>query len=211
MKVIAFPSDQFHNQEPVKDGELLDVLKHIRPGNGFIPKMNISTKVDVNGKEEIPVFTWLKDTCPRPTKIISGDGETNWKPLKVSDVRWNFEKFLVDHKGFPMKRYFHLTMPFELKPDIESLIRNCTDENLKNKLNDTSNGENQPLIEDRTENGVNEDESTIETLNLNQTDSNQLNATHFVNQPGDEKVISEKQSAGFRSNSVEDGDRKSVV
>jgi len=127
LKVIAFPSGQFHNQEPDKPEELLEILKFVRPGKGFTPKMDFSTKVDVNGKDESPIFSFLKDICPRPSAIISGDGDVNWKPLKVSDVRWNFEKFLIDHKGIPVRRYLHFTMPMEMKHEIEIAIKNCTE------------------------------------------------------------------------------------
>jgi len=129
LKVIAFPSGQFHNQEPDKPEELLEILKFVRPGKGFIPKMDFSTKVDVNGKDESPVFTFLKDICPRPSEVLSGDGDVNWKPLKISDVRWNFEKFLLDHKGIPVRRYLHWTMPMELKDEIATAIKNCTNVN----------------------------------------------------------------------------------
>ena len=59
---IAHPrfNFQFHNQEPDKPEELLEILKFVRPGKGFTPKMDFSTKVDVNGKDESPIFSFLK-------------------------------------------------------------------------------------------------------------------------------------------------------
>lgn len=31
-----------------------------------------------------------------------------WSPIKVNDIRWNFEKFLITGDGMPFKRYNHI-------------------------------------------------------------------------------------------------------
>ena len=46
-------------------------------------------------------------------------------PLRSNDISWNFEKFLVDHQGFPVKRYLPSTEPFDVVDDIVSLIEAC--------------------------------------------------------------------------------------
>lgn len=40
--------------------EILNVLKYVRPGGGFVPKFPIFSKVEVNGLNEEPLFTFLK-------------------------------------------------------------------------------------------------------------------------------------------------------
>jgi len=38
--------------------------------------------------------------------------------------RWNFEKFLLDHNGQPMRRYDESLDPEEIIPDIDVLLNN---------------------------------------------------------------------------------------
>jgi glutathione peroxidase len=64
------------------------------------------SKVDVNGDNEAPLYTFLKGQQP-------GDGET-------SDIAWNFEKFLVDKSGNVVKRYAPPTTPEEVAADLDS-------------------------------------------------------------------------------------------
>ena len=56
-------------------------------------------KIDVNGKHTSPVWQKLKEAFP-------------------GKVKWNFEKFLVDREGIPIKRYLTKTWPLQLETDI---------------------------------------------------------------------------------------------
>ena len=38
--------------------------------------------------------------------------------------RWNFEKFLLDHRGQPVRRYDESLDPSEIVPDIDTLLDN---------------------------------------------------------------------------------------
>lgn len=40
--------------------EMLNILKYVRPGGGFVPKFPVFAKVEVNGLNEEPLFTYLK-------------------------------------------------------------------------------------------------------------------------------------------------------
>lgn len=40
--------------------ETLNILKYVRPGGGFVPKFPVFGKVEVNGLNEDPLFTYLK-------------------------------------------------------------------------------------------------------------------------------------------------------
>jgi glutathione peroxidase len=64
------------------------------------------SKVDVNGVDEAPLYTFLKGQQP-------GDGES-------ADITWNFEKFLVDASGTVVKRYAPPTTPEEVAADLDS-------------------------------------------------------------------------------------------
>jgi len=127
LKVIAFPSGQFMNEEPGEDYELLNLLKYIRPGNGFIPTryLDFSQKIDVNGDSEVPLFAWLKDMCARPNRIIATSPIISWRPIKSTDVKWNFEKWLLDHEGMPRKRYTNEAWPNDVLPHIQELRQKC--------------------------------------------------------------------------------------
>lgn len=80
-------------------------------------------KTDVNGENEDPIFTFLKSRCPsnrdefRDTKLLY------YTPLRQSDIRWNFAKFLIDHIGQPFRRYDDGVNPSELTKDIDLLLK----------------------------------------------------------------------------------------
>ena len=47
--------------EPEANGtEILNALKYVRPGDGFVPNFQMFKMVDVNGKNEIPLYTYMK-------------------------------------------------------------------------------------------------------------------------------------------------------
>ena len=43
--ILAFPTNQFGHQENSNGEEILNTLKHVRPGNGFEPKCILFEKV----------------------------------------------------------------------------------------------------------------------------------------------------------------------
>ncbi len=125
--ILGFPSNQFGHQENSNGQEILNALKYVRPGNGYVPKCVMFDKIEVNGEDEIPVFAWLKRHLPFP----SDDNETFmadpkfiiWKPVRRTDIMWNFEKFLVGKDGVPVKRYSKNFETINIKSDIENLLK----------------------------------------------------------------------------------------
>uniref|UniRef100_A0AAR2LIW6 glutathione peroxidase n=1 Tax=Pygocentrus nattereri TaxID=42514 RepID=A0AAR2LIW6_PYGNA len=105
--ILGFPCNQFGLQEPGSNNEILAILKHVRPGSGFVPNFQLFEKGNVNGEKEQSLFTFLKNACP-PVGDSFGNPTNRlfWDPLKVSDIKWNFEKFLVGPNGKPLKRWF---------------------------------------------------------------------------------------------------------
>jgi len=100
--VLGFPSNQFANQEPGSDDEVQQACR-INFGVTF-PLM---AKIDVNGKNEDPLYTFLK-------KEQGG--------FMGSAIKWNFTKFLVDREGNVVKRYDPRKDPKEIAGDIEKLL-----------------------------------------------------------------------------------------
>ena len=64
-------------------------------------------KINVNGDEADPLYKYLKETLPREGK---------------NDVKWNFEKFLIDKNGKPVERFLPTNKPVTLEPSIEKLL-----------------------------------------------------------------------------------------
>ena len=51
----------FFQQEPGKNGtEIMNCLKYVRPGNNFEPRFPLLEKIEVNGQNEHPLYTYLK-------------------------------------------------------------------------------------------------------------------------------------------------------
>lgn len=127
------PCNQFGLQEPGANGtEILNTLKYVRPGHGFEPLCTLTEKVDVNGPKEHPLYTYLKNHCDSPIKSFSKKDRLMYEELSCSDIRWNFEKFLIDRNGKPVKRYTENVQPLDLSDDIEHLLNQSTvSENFK--------------------------------------------------------------------------------
>jgi len=120
--VLGFPSNVFLHQEPAFDGvELLNGVKYVRPGNGFVPNFQMFWKIDVNGAKEHPLYTYLKAQCP-PTANTFDPSVLEYSPIRSSDVQWNWETFLVGVDGKVIKRAPPATMPNDLETDIEAAL-----------------------------------------------------------------------------------------
>ncbi|XP_037699837.1 epididymal secretory glutathione peroxidase [Choloepus didactylus] len=121
--ILGFPCNQFGKQEPGENSEILPGLKYVRPGNGFVPGFQLFEKGDVNGEKEQKVFTFLKHFCPHPSEILGSYRYISWEPLKVHDIRWNFEKFLVGPDGLPVMRWYHRTSVSTIRLDILDYLK----------------------------------------------------------------------------------------
>jgi glutathione peroxidase len=123
LEILAFPSNQFNLQEPASNSEIPPLLKHVRPGGDYVPNFPLFQKLDVNGDSEHALYTRLKSVCPPVKNDIGDPASFFWSPIRVSDITWNFQKFLVDAEGVAYKRYNPSVVPALLKDDIDFLIR----------------------------------------------------------------------------------------
>ncbi|XP_076854596.1 glutathione peroxidase 9 [Brachyhypopomus gauderio] len=120
--VLGFPCNQFGLQSPEEDYETLDVLRCVRPGGGFLPKFPLFSRIKVNGQNENPLYTYMKDSLPSTNPVIGDIKKLFWSPIRDNDVRWNFEKFLIAPDGVPYKRY-DPHCPFEeVERDIAAVV-----------------------------------------------------------------------------------------
>jgi len=123
-RILGFPCNQFGKQEPgANSTEIYNALKYVRPGNGFVPNFDLFEKSEINGADEIPVYTFLKSRCDATRQTFKPAKFLFHEPLHVADVRWNFEKFLLDHEGNPVYRYDEKVDPLEISPDIDNLLQ----------------------------------------------------------------------------------------
>ncbi|KAK2866640.1 hypothetical protein Q7C36_002696 [Tachysurus vachellii] len=120
--ILGFSCNQFGLQAPEKNHETLDVLRCVRPGGGFTPNFPMFSKIEVNGLNEEPLYSFLKESLPSVNPVIGDIKKLYWSPIKVNDIRWNFEKFLITADGLPFKRY-DPSLPFEeVERDVAALL-----------------------------------------------------------------------------------------
>jgi len=100
--VLGFPCNQFMGQEPGSAEEILTFCT---------TKYNVTfplfEKIEVNGDGENVLYKFLKTTLPLEGK---------------NDIRWNFEKFLINKTGVPVKRFAPKTKPADIDSEIVTLL-----------------------------------------------------------------------------------------
>ena len=102
LEILDFPCNQFGHQAPGTEEEIQEfcTLKY----NTTFP---LFAKIDVNGKEAEPLFSFLKNQKGG----IFGN-----------DIKWNFTKFLVSRDGTVVERYAPMTTPEKIEKDILKLL-----------------------------------------------------------------------------------------
>jgi len=83
-EILAFPCNQFGEQEPGTNEEIKNFCS-----TKFDVSFKLFDKIDVNGKDKSPLYSILTDN------------EVTGK----ADIKWNFEKFLIDKDGNVVARY----------------------------------------------------------------------------------------------------------
>ena len=101
-EILDFPCNQFLFQAPGSDEEINEFCSL-----NYNTKFPRFSKVKVNGKEEEPLFRFLKDNAPEN---------------KCKNVKWNFTKFLVDKEGNVVHRFEPTDTPESIEKSIEELL-----------------------------------------------------------------------------------------
>lgn len=124
LEILDFPCDQFGHQAPGSDDEI-----HAFCTSKYDTSFDQFSKVLVNGKDEIELYTFLKENSPKEeikgikNKMAMKTVEkisTTYK--KENDIKWNFTKFLVNKEGKIVKRYDPTFKPEDMEEDIKKLI-----------------------------------------------------------------------------------------
>ena len=100
--VLGVPCNQFANQEPKSEAEIMQFCS-----NTFQVSFPMTKKVNVRGRNQHEIYRWL----------------TNKDLNTLSDfkVSWNFNKFLINKNGELIKHFPSRTKP--MSPEIISLIQ----------------------------------------------------------------------------------------
>ena len=101
--VLAFPCNQFANQEP---GDAVSIQKFAC--EIMKAEFDILGKVDVNGSNTSPLWEFLKNSVPGI--------------LGTTAIKWNFTMFLCDRSGIPKYRYSPGTSADAIEKDVEKLL-----------------------------------------------------------------------------------------
>lgn len=101
--VLGFPCNQFLGQEPTKNEEMVEACR-INHGVTF----QLMEKIKVNGGDAHPLYKYLKSA--KKSGIFS------------SRIKWNFEKFLINKEGKPVKRFSPKTKPAAIESSIKELL-----------------------------------------------------------------------------------------
>ncbi len=100
--IIGFPCNQFGTQEPGTSEEIQEFCSL-----NYDVTFPMSSKVEVNGKNEHPLFKYLKSEL---------------KGTLTDSVKWNFTKFLIDRDGMPFKRFSSTVEPEDIAASIEEVL-----------------------------------------------------------------------------------------
>ena len=101
-EILDFPCNQFLGQAPGTEQEIVAFCK-----GRFGVTFKQFAKINVNGKNEIPLYTYLKE---------QQGGKMG------SRIKWNFTKFLVDREGNVVNRFAPTDKPEDIEKFVEQLL-----------------------------------------------------------------------------------------
>jgi len=101
LRILAFPCNQFHNQEPGTNEEIYKWATE-----KYNVTFDMFSKIDVNGPTAHPLYKYLQNILPG---------------FLWNSIKWNYTKFLLDKDGKPIKRYAPTDEPFSMLDDIQKL------------------------------------------------------------------------------------------
>ncbi len=102
LEILDFPCDQFGHQAPGDNDEIHEFCV-----GRFAIKFPQFDKIEVNGENESPLYTYLKDQK-------SG--------MLGSKIKWNFTKFLIDREGHVVERFSPKDDPMKFEEAIKALL-----------------------------------------------------------------------------------------
>ena len=125
LEVLDFPCNQFGHQAPGTDDEIQEFCTA-----KYSVKFPIFKKIDVNGENASPLFTYLKNASgykgvkghPFKSLVMKMIGGISKSTKDKNDIRWNFTKFLVGRDGNVIDRYEPMASLKDLEKAIEKAL-----------------------------------------------------------------------------------------
>lgn len=125
LEILDIPCNQFGHQAPGTDEEIKQFCT-VKFGADF-PQFK---KSDVNGANELPLYTWLKSqkSCQGgyDAKLAAVMeklyNEANPEPRKKDDIQWNFTKFLISRDGQVLARFEPVVDMKEVEKQVEAAL-----------------------------------------------------------------------------------------
>jgi len=105
LEVLGFPANEFLSQEPGSNEEIQNFCR-----SNFGVDFPMFEKIIVKGPGQHPLYRHLTETLPEGVQKPEGTlmGRLKSKNLltgSAQDIKWNFEKFLIDKNGRPVQRF----------------------------------------------------------------------------------------------------------
>ena len=125
LEILDIPCNQLGHQAPGSDEEIKEFCT-VKFGADF-PQFK---KSDVNGANELPLYTWLKSEKPclggYDEKLAAVMeklyNEANPEPRKKDDIQWNFTKFLISRDGQVIARFEPVVDMKEVEKQVEAAL-----------------------------------------------------------------------------------------
>lgn len=121
-EILDFPSNQFLGQAPGTNEEIVGFCRL-----NFGVDFKQFSKIEVNGKNEEPMYKYLKTAAEeyRNEETVGFyDKVKKFTPdIAENDIRWNFTKFLIDKYGNVVARFAPNITPEEIDRYVAKLVR----------------------------------------------------------------------------------------
>lgn len=124
LEILDFPCNQFGQQAPGTDEEIHRFCS-LQYSTQFLQMQ----KIDVNGKNACPLFTFLKEqktfagfTGEKADKMHAFISKIDPDYKNNADIKWNFTKFLVDKNGTVVERFESTAEPEKIGDKIAALL-----------------------------------------------------------------------------------------
>jgi glutathione peroxidase len=78
--IVGFPANDFGAQEPGSNKEIAEFCH-----KNYSVTFPMASKITVKGNDKAPIYVWLTNK--------------KYNNLKDSDVKWNFQKYLINEQG----------------------------------------------------------------------------------------------------------------
>lgn len=126
-EILDFPCNQFGEQAPETDEEYVSFCRL-----NYQTEFRQFHKIDVNGENELPLYTYLKEQKP----FVGFDADHPLTPLlekmfdenmpgwrETADIKWNFTKFLIDCEGNVVARFEPTATAETMLPIVQKYLK----------------------------------------------------------------------------------------